>query len=88
MADATGVTVSVRLGAISTHEDTDCEFSASGTTITFPGYRAVYVASDDSDSDNEALLPPLAAGEVVPVESLTPNGHTTSPPARYTRRRS
>ena len=85
MADATGVTVSVRLGAISEHEQTDCEFAASGTTITFSGYRAVYVAADDEgDGTTEALLPPLAQGEVVPVESLTPNGHTTSPPARYT----
>jgi DNA topoisomerase-1 len=85
MADAAGVTVSVRLGAVSEHEQTDCEFSASGTTITFPGFRAVYVADDDDgDGTKEALLPPLAQGEVVPVESLTPNGHTTSPPARYT----
>ena len=85
MADATGTTVSVRLGATSTHESTDCEFAASGTTITFPGYRAVYVADDDDgDGTTEALLPPLAGGDVVPVESLTPQGHTTSPPARYT----
>ncbi len=84
MADATGVTVSVRLGAISEHDQTDCEFAASGTTITFPGYRAVYVAADDGDGSKEALLPPLAQGEVVSIDSLEPNGHTTSPPARYT----
>jgi DNA topoisomerase-1 len=85
MADATGTTVSVRLGAVSTHEGADCEFAASGTTITFPGYRAVYVADDDEgDGTTETLLPPLGQGETVPVESLTPNGHTTSPPARYT----
>jgi DNA topoisomerase I len=85
MADASGVTVSVRLGAISEHEQTDCEFAASGTTITFPGYRAVYVAADDEgDGTKEALLPPLAQGEIVPIESLTPIGHTTTPPARYT----
>jgi DNA topoisomerase-1 len=85
MADATGVTVSVRLGAVSAHEQTDCEFSASGTTITFAGYRAVYVAADDDgDGSTEALLPQLTQGEVVPIDSLTPNGHTTSPPARYT----
>jgi DNA topoisomerase-1 len=85
MADATGVTVTVRLSAVSEHEQTDCEFSASGTTITFPGYRAVYVAADDDgDGSKEALLPPLAQGEVVPIESLTPNGHTTTAPARYT----
>src|SRR6478735_8810492 len=95
MADATGVTVSVRLGANavdrSTGELTDCEFAASGTTITFPGYRAVYAArgeardvAADGDTEQEALLPPLKAGDVVPIESITAEGHTTTPPARYT----
>jgi DNA topoisomerase-1 len=84
MADATGTTVSVRLGATSANESTDCEFAASGTTITFPGYRAVYVSDDEGDGTTEALLPPLTAGDGVPVESLTPQGHATTPPARYT----
>ena len=88
MADATGTTVSVRLGAVSTFESTDCVFAASGTTITFAGHRAVYVearADDDGDNgDDEALLPPLTNGDPVPVDSLTPNGHATTPPARYT----
>lgn len=92
MADATGVTVSVRLAANATDrttgELTDCEFAASGTTITFPGYRAVYVASKeetgDDAADNEALLPPLTRGDEVPIASIEPNGHSTSPPARYT----
>ncbi|HEX6422851.1 MAG TPA: topoisomerase C-terminal repeat-containing protein, partial [Acidimicrobiales bacterium] len=84
MADAAGTTVSVRLGAVSAHESTDCEFAASGTTITFPGYRAVYVESGDENGEREALLPPLAVGDDVPVASVTANGHTTSPPARYT----
>ncbi len=88
MADATGTTVSVRLGAVSTFETTDCVFAASGTTINFPGHRAVYVevrVDDDGDAgDDEALLPPLTNGDPVPVGSLTPNGHATTPPARYT----
>jgi DNA topoisomerase-1 len=87
MADATGTTVSVRIGAVSAFESTDCVFAASGTTITFPGHRAVYVESksdDDGDGDDEALLPPLTNGDPVPVASLTPNGHATTPPARYT----
>ncbi|HSP28032.1 MAG TPA: DNA topoisomerase, partial [Ilumatobacteraceae bacterium] len=90
MADATGVTVSVRLAANSTNrstgELTDCEFAASGTTITFPGYRAVYVASKEEtgDDENEALLPPLTQGDEVPIASIEPQGHSTSPPARYT----
>ncbi|MCE9621768.1 MAG: type I DNA topoisomerase [Actinomycetia bacterium] len=86
MADATGVTVSVRLSA--TAQGTDCEFAASGTTITFAGYRQVYVeSSDESDAtedDKEALLPVLTVGEAVQVAELTPNGHNTLPPARYT----
>jgi DNA topoisomerase-1 len=89
MADATGTTVSVKLAATAdegTHR-TECEFSASGTTITFPGYRRVYVESSDEgddDGEREALLPPLAVGGVVPVQEWSPEGHSTSPPARYT----
>ncbi len=93
MADATGVTVTVRLGAAAADPTnhnalTDAVFAASGTTISFAGYRQVYVESvDDSevtDDEREALLPPLTVGAVVPIQSLTPNGHSTSPPARYT----
>jgi DNA topoisomerase-1 len=85
MADAVGSTMTVRLGA--TTDGTDAVFAASGTTITFAGYRQVYVESvDDSEAEEEkeALLPPLTVGAVVTVASLTPNGHSTSPPARYT----
>ena len=86
MADATGITVSVRLAASA--NGADCEFAASGTTITFAGYRQVYVeSSDESDSsedDKEALLPVLVVGETVSVSELTPNGHATLPPARFT----
>ena len=88
MADATGTTVSVRLGAECPvgGVSTDAEFAASGTTITFSGFRQVYVESvDDSDAtEKEALLPPLSVGASVSVASLTANGHSTSPPARYT----
>ena len=89
MADANGTTVSVRLGAVPTEAGTpvDTAFAASGTTITFPGYRQVYVESTDdheSDDEREALLPVLTVGQQVPAVSFTPNGHATSPPARYT----
>ena len=91
MADAAGTTVSVRLVASAVlpgRASQDCEFAASGTTITFAGYRQVYVESTDedatSDEEKEALLPALTVGQTVPVTSITPNGHATSPPARYT----
>ena len=95
MADATGMTTAVRLGAAAVEADgtsSETVFAASGTTITFAGYRQVYVESSDDDGggtspgegEREALLPQLATGQSVPVQSLTPNGHTTTPPARYT----
>ena len=87
MADAVGTTVTVRLGARAA-DGTDAEFSASGTTITFPGYRQAYVESRDEDTsggeEREALLPPLAVGDPVAIASLEPQGHSTSPPARFT----
>jgi len=91
MPDAQGVTVSIRLGGVAAASGStsanDCEFSASGTTITFPGHRRAYEESRDddaSDTETEALLPVLKVGDAVPVLSIDPNGHETSPPARYT----
>lgn len=89
MSDATGTTVSVRLGAIATDAGkSDCEFAASGTTIEFPGYRQAYEETrddDDSDDDEDALLlPPLTDGQSVPVSEWNSVSHTTTPPPRYT----
>jgi len=86
MADATGKTVSVRVGARS-RRGVDAEFAASGTTITFAGYRRAYVEGrdeGDAEPDAEALLPHLRVGDEVPCESLEAKGHATAPPARYT----
>ena len=77
----------MRIGATSSSGE-DAEFSASGTTITFPGYRRAYVeGSDDPDAelaDQERLLPALEVGQRVPLGALEPKGHTTTPPPRYT----
>ena len=91
MPDAAGVTVSIRLGGIAAASASvkanDCEFAASGTTITFPGHRRAYEESRDEDTaevESEALLPILKVGDAVAVSSLDPSGHETTPPARYT----
>ena len=97
MVDAVGVTVSIRLGATAVARDgaaaNDCEFSASGTTITFPGHRRAYEESRDDDTtslerpsgeDTETLLPELKVGDQVAVDGYDPGGHQTTPPARYT----
>jgi len=90
MADATGVTVSVRLGATANDaQSSDVEFSASGTTVTFPGYRQAYEEStdDDTDTDNDdkaLLLPPLTVGQGISVSEYIAQSHATTPPPRYT----
>jgi DNA topoisomerase-1 len=87
MADARGVSVSVRLGATARTGE-DAVFGASGRTITFPGFLRAYVqGSDDPDAradDTEEILPPLGEGDRLALERLEPTGHDTRPPARYT----
>jgi DNA topoisomerase-1 len=86
MSDTNGTTVTVKMGTISAGTaPADCEFSASGTTISFAGYRQVYQEiADENEDEKEALLPALKVGDSVGIESITANGHNTSPPARYT----
>ncbi len=87
MADAEGESVAVKLDAVTAGGER-AEFSASGRTITFPGYLRAYVeGADDPEAaldDQESPLPQLHEGETVEVEALEPVGHVTSPPARYT----
>jgi DNA topoisomerase-1 len=85
MADARGMTVSLRLGAKAT-SGTDAEFSASGTVITFRGFLAAYEESrdDDTEREEERPLPHLKPGDELTALSLEPEGHATTPPARYT----
>ena len=85
MKDATGSTVSVRLGARASSGE-DAEFGASGTTITFRGFLAAYEEGRDEEpeSADEKLLPPLSEGDSLEAEKLEPQGHSTTPPARYT----
>jgi DNA topoisomerase-1 len=88
MADARGTTMSVRItGTAASGEE--CTFAASGRTITFPGFLRAYVEAVDSEEGGEAddaerRLPHLTKGQGVTANELTPDGHTTSPPPRYT----
>ena len=85
MADARGLTVSLRLGA-ATEAGRDAEFAASGTVITFRGFLAAYEESRDDDAagEQERPLPHLQPGDELTALSLEPEGHATTPPARYT----
>jgi DNA topoisomerase-1 len=85
MADAVGTTTTVRIDATSA-QGAKAGFAASGTVISFPGYRQVYVESsdDDTSTDDESLLPAVDVGAVLPLDGIEVSGHMTSPPARYT----
>ncbi|WP_137725466.1 type I DNA topoisomerase [Prescottella subtropica] len=88
MADVRGTTLTLRItGTAGTGEE--CTFSASGRTITFPGFLKAYVESVDEEAggqsdDAESRLPVLTQGQGVTATKLDPDGHTTNPPARYT----
>jgi DNA topoisomerase-1 len=86
MSDTNGTTLTIKMGGVSAGATpADCEFSASGTTITFAGYRQAYQeVEEETEDEKEALLPPLKVGDGVTIESINAIGHNTSPPARYT----
>src|SRR5690606_26482849 len=83
MVPATLNTVSVDLAAGSEHV-----FRASGTTVVFPGFLAVYEEGKDvksaEDEDEGRKLPPLKPGERVPLDRVHADQHFTQPPPRYT----
>jgi DNA topoisomerase I len=85
MADARGQTVSLRVGAIAGTGE-DVEFGVSGTVITFRGFLSAYEEGRDEapEEDEDRPLPHLKVGDAVQPVSLEPQGHETSPPARYT----
>jgi DNA topoisomerase I len=86
MKDAVGQSVTIRIGGVA-DDGRDVVFSASGRVITFHGFLRAYVEGTDNDKrkdDAETPLPGLHDGERVSAASLTPQGHETKPPARYT----
>jgi DNA topoisomerase I len=87
MPDARGNTVTARIGA-TTADGVATEWTASGRTITFPGWQAVYgFSGDDAAEDvgeDSAKLPALTEGQQLPAPEVSAEGHTTQPPSRYT----
>jgi DNA topoisomerase-1 len=85
MADARGQTVSVRIEADAA-DGRKAEFATAGTVITFRGFLLAYEEGRDeaADDDEERRLPQLSEGDVLAASALEPEGHSTTPPARYT----
>ncbi|STC69466.1 type I DNA topoisomerase [Corynebacterium pilosum] len=80
MADAKGTSMKVTVSGTATTGEV-AEFSATGRTITFPGWLRAYSDSQDS---RESHLPQLAKGDALTAQKITADGHSTNPPARYT----
>ncbi len=60
-------------------------FKASGYTVKFAGYMAVYEETADTpDSEKGVKLPAIEKDEVLTAAALIPEQHFTEPPARYT----
>ncbi|KAA2262283.1 type I DNA topoisomerase [Solihabitans fulvus] len=88
MTDARGTTLSVRIAGTATSGE-ECVFAASGRTITFAGFLKAYVETVDSEAggeadDAESRLPQLVKGQGLTANELSPDGHSTSAPPRYT----
>ena len=78
------------------HSGADAEFSASGTVLTFRGFLAAYEEGRDvnpdlahenskqSEKPEDKRLPVMAEGDALDASEVTADGHTTTPPARYT----
>jgi len=59
-------------------------FRATGQTLVFPGFIAVYMEGvDDEEEEGESKLPHLETGEVLAVQKIYGDQHFTEPPPRY-----
>ena len=87
MADAKGTSMKVTVAGNATTDNGsyDVEFSATGRTITFPGFLKAYGADDaKGDKKGGTRLPHLEEGRALTAKEVSAEGHSTNPPARYT----
>ncbi len=64
----------------------DYVFRATGSSIKFPGFMALYTENTDQPEEGDekkGMLPDLKEGEDLKLLQLIPNQHFTQPPPRY-----
>lgn len=64
-------------------------FRANGSTVKSPGFMQVYLEGVDegtqnSEDENEKLLPPLNEGDMIDLTAIRSEQHFTEPPPRFT----
>ena len=83
MAPCVQDTVKVEIKAEKEGTEGYCMFSASGYSIKFDGFTALYEDAVD-DGDSASTFPEIKVGESVKLKELTGNQHFTQPPAHFT----
>jgi DNA topoisomerase-1 len=65
----------------------DYQFTASGSSVKFPGFMALYMSVDEEiateSEKNKPKLPELAQGMALKLDKLDPKQHFTMPPPRF-----
>ncbi len=83
MAPCVQDTIKVEIKAEKDGVDGYCIFSASGYSIKFDGFTALYEDAVD-DGDSASTFPEIKVGEAVKLKELKGNQHFTQPPAHFT----
>ncbi len=82
MASSVLNTMKVEIKAESDKAEGYCVFTASGYSVKFDGFTALYEEKTD-DEKKASQLPELKEGDNVKLKELAGNQHFTQPPARY-----
>ncbi len=78
MANAVYNTISVDIKSLS------YIFKASGSSLKFSGFTAVYIEGSDDDKNEDASLPALNENDKLKLKEILGNQHFTQPPPRFT----
>ena len=88
MANAVYNTLRIEIQAGPAGEKPPYLFRASGSTIKFAGFLALYEETRDEDvavdEDEGRILPDMSADDLLDLLQLLPEQHFTQPPPRYT----
>ena len=61
------------------------DFKASGQSLKFKGFMALYVeGSDEKEPDEQTMIPELELNQEVKLKKIDPKQSFTEPPSRYT----
>jgi len=63
----------------------DLVLRATGSVLTFPGFRKLYIEGTDepSQSDKDRLLPAMQVGDAIDIKQVSPKQHFTEPKPRF-----